>query len=389
MNAMLTIRSKQHTRVIFAALFVAFLFPLHTAFAVFMVNVTPAVIDGEGKTRELLRYTATITNNSQQLVSLYPWVRDVMPEGEVLHSPNTDAPASLANWLEFSRSALDIAPGDSVDLPILVQINLRAKPGNYHAVIHFSNGGNRADAEANTSETSSLLLNIRVLEDVNERLSLGTFTPDKNFFPTDNVSFSYHLENTGNRGVVPSGKIRIYDSKGQEVATVDANQDKDKIEPDTKQLIAAAWQSGTEFGRYKAMLDLEYGTRGTIQDTVFFWVLPWKHLLSVFLVLAFVCVFLALLAHSYIASGGKKFAYVTERLVRRPEYGVAREEQEDPPVRKHISHPNTTKSVQATLAVFEPEDRPRAAVEGHTGRVTLTHRPKPKVDPAHIVNLKK
>jgi hypothetical protein len=386
MNAMLTVKRKQDRRVVFVTLLLSFLFSTHTAFAAFAVNVTPAVIDGEGKTREILRYTATITNNSSQLVSLYPWVRDVTPEGEVASSPNTDAPTSLANWLEFSRAALTIAPGDSLDLPILVQINLRAKPGNYHAVIHLSNGGNRAEAEGNKNETSSLLLNVRVLEDINERLSLGTFTPDKNFFPTDNVSFSYHIENTGNRGVVPSGKIRIYDSKGEEVAAIDANENKGKIEPDTKQLVAAAWQSGTEFGRYKAMLDLEYGTRGTIQDTVFFWVLPWKHLLSLFLVLAFVCVFLALLAHSYIASGGKKLAYVTERFGRRAE--------KEPVSQEHVTHKHVAQRSTAHLdsdvsSAFVHEERPRAAVEGHSGKVTLVHRPKPKVDPAHIVNLKK
>ena len=47
------------------------------------------------------------------------------------------------------------------------------------------------------------------------------------------------------------------------------------------------------------MLDLEYGGHGTLQDTVFFWVIPWKKLLGMFLSLIMLCVVAAIVLHSY------------------------------------------------------------------------------------------
>lgn len=404
-------RKKSVLRLFMALLFV-FLFQAQSAFAALDVNVSPLVIDGEGKSREILRYSMTIKNNSKQLVSLYPWVRDVTSQGEVVAQENADSSSSLSSWLEFSRASLEMLPGDSVDLPLLVQINMHAKPGNYHAVIHLSNGSNRTEAELNKDETVTLTLNIKVLEDINERLQLNTFTPDKNFFSGDQVSFSYRLENIGNRGLAPSGKIRIYDRKGEEVADIDANKGNNKIEPDAKELIAAAWSSGSEFGRYKAMLDLQYGSHGTLQDTVFFWVLPWKNLLSLFLSLAVVCSVIALLVHSYISSGGKKLAYVTARFSSQE---VAPEEssrvRNDRDFRTRIMRifswkkAHTLQEHQETAServdIFrrnEPEAplmlaREDAGYVGasrdNRGSVRLAPRQKQKVNPAHILNLKK
>lgn len=386
---------RKQSIIICAALAVAWCFSASVAFAAFQVNVSPAVIDGEGKDREILHYTVTIKNESKQIVSLYPWVRDVTPSGEAVTTDGTDVTTALSSWLEFSRSALAIAPGDSVDLPLLVQINLRAKPGNYHALLHFSNGGNRAEAELNSEETASVMLNIKVLDDINERLQLGTFTPDKNVFPTDHISFSYHLENNGNRGLVPTGKIRIYDRKGEEVADIDANQDGSKLEPDAKKMIAAAWSSDNQFGRYKAMLDLRYGNHGTLQDTVFFWVLPWKHLLSLFVSLALVCVVLGLLFHSYVSSGGKKFAYVTQRLRAWRGGDTADHMGEDAP--EHVAP--VVRRVASVLPSHEILSRKPTTLSHHEGkrehphydggRVRLADHARSAVNPAHVVRLKK
>lgn len=388
------------------------------ASASFAVNISPAIIDGEGKSREILRYTMTIENNTKQTVSLYPWVQNITEAGESYISPNADPATSLAHWLQFSRQQLDIKPGDSVELPLLVQINLRAKPGYYHAVVHFSDGPNRIAAELDTEKTASLTLNIRVLEDANERLQLGTFTPDKNIFSTDQASFSYRLENIGNRGLVPEGKIRIYDRKGEEVAVIDANQSKDKLEPEAKQMLGAVWSSGDRFGRHKAMLDLQYGGHGTLQDTVYFWVLPWKKLLSLFLTLGFICTLLALLFHSYTASGGKKLAYVTERFAdthySRDEFEDAQEVEPSAFRTTVVGVFGEARNLWATLGKKKltpslPEHEPSLYIDRleevatpprqrtrymtpippSTGSVRLTGRPKPRVDPAHIINLKK
>ncbi len=280
------------------------------------IVVTPAVIDGKGKQREILRYTVTIENASERLITIYPWVTDFGVSGvrgtrDLGGTEGKETHESLTRWVEVTRSMIDILPGDKREVPVLVQINLNAKPGMYHAVVHFSEGPDRVSAEANKNATHEVMLNIEVLDDAKEHLQLGTFVPDKNIFSGESASFNYRIENTGNRGVVPRGTIRIFDKKGEEIASVPANEDGEKIEPSGNAQLASVWAAQGEFGKYKAILDLEYGDRGVIQDTVYFWVLPWGKLLSYFLSLSVLMVMLALLFHSYSTSG-RKMVYVTD-----------------------------------------------------------------------------
>jgi hypothetical protein len=264
---------------------------------------TPLVIDGKGHPRDIMKFSVTVKNTEAHLISIYPWVTNFSSASGTLEMPDlgrADLSTSLANWIEVTRGAIDLLPDESRDIPVMIQINLNAKPGVYHAAIDFSTGSNRAEAEANVNATISVPVNIEVLDDANEKLQLSTFVPDKNWFTGASASFRYKLQNIGNRGLIPHGRIRIYDRKGEEVATIDANQNGERLEPSNDAVLAAVWKSGNNFGKYKAMLDLEYGDvgRGGLQDTVFFWVVPWQKLLGMFLSITVAAVIVAVLVHS-------------------------------------------------------------------------------------------
>lgn len=370
--------------------------------------LTPAVIDGEAKAREILRYKVNITNTANHGMVVYPWARDIDTGGEVLSREGVDPASSLLSWMEFSRAQISISAGQSVELPVLVQVNLRAKPGMYHATLYLSPGPNRAEAELNTAETALMSVNIRVPDDANERLSLGAFSSDKNMFTGDSASFAYRLENTGNRGIIPTGKIRIFDRRGAEVDVVDVNAGSSKIEPEASELLGAVWRSGDHFGKYKAMLDVSYGKTGTIQDTVFFWVLPWKRLLSLFLTLALICVILSLLFHSYTASGGRKLAFVQEGFSHDEEdegdegrsrsFVMGIKERMRELMRRYVQAENRAvlhKHRALPITEIEPPEPVRthySAAQHQSGAtpVRLVHRKKhPTHDPAHVVHLKK
>lgn len=287
--------------VIFSAVF----FAPHAVFAATTFTATPAVIDGKGKVREILHYSMTVVNTTKHLVTVYPWVTDLDSTigasgvSDLAGTREKELGESLARWVEITRGSVDLLPGEQKDVPITIQINLNAKPGLYHAVVHLSGGGDRASAEANKSETMDTQVNIEVLDDINERLQLNTFMPAKSVFAQDSATFNFNIENIGNRGETPHGKIRIYDKGGKEIASIDANQEAKKLEPSAKSMLSAVWSSGDSFGRYKAMLDIEYGARGTLQDTVFFWVIPWKKLLAMFFSITVLCVAIAIVLHSY------------------------------------------------------------------------------------------
>lgn len=390
-------------------------------------SASPLVLDGKGKPREILRYTVTLTNTKSHIVTVYPWVVNLDPvNGEEMQEPlgKADLATSLANWIEVSRAAVDLGPGESREVPVLVQINMSARPGVYHALVHFSEGPNRIEAESDRERTRSISVNMEVLDDANERLSLNTFMPDKNIFGGNNASFSYRLENTGNRGIVPEGKIRIFDRKGEEVAAIDANADGRKLEPSAKEMLAGVWAADGHFGKYKAVLDLQYG-KGTIQDTVFFWVLPWKHLVGALGVLLVAVAVLALLLHSRAQSRpGYAYAYVREddegdddvEVVDGPEDEEEIEDDDGPGIVERMQErgaramlvfsrarswitDRSRRKIENTLDVpAEPTQTPRARMQASTlvrpsrhvhaeGAVRLT-RPGRPVSEAHVVNLR-
>lgn len=266
-------------------------------------NVTPAIIDLKARARDILKESITLTNNTDRKLNVYAFVNNVaVQEGkqEFLDPSRTNQASSLANWILFPRGVIEISPGEKKSVDFKIEVNLRASPGIYHAVISFVDAPTRDDAEAKAVGAPSVAVNLEIAEDVKEWLQLKRFVPDKTFFSGFPVSFSYELENTGNKSATPSGEIRIYNRRGKEVASLKINEKLAEIGPEKNLNLANLWrgsdapESGrffanasqglTSMGKYKAFLDLQYGSkqRASLQDTVFFWVIPWQYILAIF-----------------------------------------------------------------------------------------------------------
>ncbi len=395
------------------------LLPVPLAHAASSLEALPVIIDGKGKPREILRYTVTVKNTGNIVKMVYPWVATIDPAKGELSSSEVDEKGRsdiLGSWIELSRAGVAIPIGETREFPVLVQVDVNAKPGVYHALLNFSPGPARAAAESNIDETAAVTLNIEVADDANERLQINAFTPDKNFFTGDTAAFTYRIENIGNRGVVPKGKIHIYDRKGEEVASVDVNEKDTKLEPSTTSELASVWAAGGEFGRYKALLEVDYG-RGTLTDTVFFWVMPWGRMLGMFFTLMMVTVIAALLLHA--RGSARRGAFVTSEpafafsgLWRMGAAGVEladrvrdifpEGEEEEEVLSTQYLVPNEKipmreekqtvvlgrrKEVATSSATRLAGPQRMSVPESH--QVTLTHPKRPAVDPQNVVNLKK
>lgn len=254
-------------------------------------TVSPVVIDRKAKARDILKESVMLTNTAGRKLNIYTFVNNVsIQEGkqEFLDPSRANHSSSFANWIKISRGVIELLPGEKRTVDFQIDVNLRAQPGMYHALISFAEGSRRVEAEKKLRDSPLSTINLEVIEDIKERLQLKKFVSDKTFFSGSPISFSYELENIGNRSLAPSGEIRIYNRRGEEVAVIDANADGKELQPDATLQLAGVWQGGKGFGRYKALLNLEYGAkqRGTFQDTVFFWVIPWQKILIIFVVLA-------------------------------------------------------------------------------------------------------
>jgi len=267
------------------------------------MSVSPSVIDKEGKPRDIVKGEIILKNLTGRKISVFPDVKDFAKDA---------GPSSMTGWVELSRGVIEIDAGEARAVPYLLHINYDAKPGHYHAVLWFGTGSFRGEAEGHPERSAEILMNVKVLDDAIERLQLATFIPDRQIFPTEEAQFSFGLQNTGNRLVAPGGNLRIFDRRGREIAVVPVNTDRKIISPEGKELLAAAWNAEGMFGRYKAVLDLEYGGQlKQITDTTFFWVLPWGKTLSLFTGMSVAIVVITILLHARSESrrvGGAAYA---------------------------------------------------------------------------------
>lgn len=246
-------------------------------------SVTPIVTNDRAKARDIIKKELTLHNHTEAKQNIYIEVENIDPtEGvqEFVSPGSAPLATSLANWIEVTRGVVELAPGESKTVPYLIHVNLAAEPGSYFARMRFGSGPSRASAMEGTG-TPELLLNVEVQDDAREHLNLGRFLTENSVVTGSTAAFTYALENTGNREIIPRGSIRIFNRRGEEVGDIAINGENEQIGVGVSSQLAGVWDASGRFGRYKAFLDLEYGENqlATVQDTVYFWVLPWKEIL--------------------------------------------------------------------------------------------------------------
>lgn len=281
--------------VFFALLFVFFFLPSIYVFAGDgFVTISPLVIDEKAKPRDIIKGTLLLTNTTDSPLTLFSFVKDIVNEGtniEFMGAKNKRG--SLANWIAFP-STIDLQKKEKRSVDFLITVNPSATPGRYHALIALPHGSVRQDLEGKVENGApEVLINLEVGDSNIDLLQLQKFISTKSIFLRNAPSFEYSIENAGTRALIPMGEITIYNMRGEEVTTFNANKEAVSIEPGTTFRFTGMWREAKEFGRYKARLNIEYqdNQHGSLQDSVFFWVVP-KKIVLIFVGVLFAIVFL-------------------------------------------------------------------------------------------------
>lgn len=255
------------------------------------LEVVPTIIDEKARARDILKYDIVLKNGTERYQSVYATVNDIsVTEGkqDFIEPSMLNKETSLARWITISRGAKNVPPGGEISIPLEIHVDLTATPGKRYAVISFPTGSNRpqAEAKAGNGETPKLNINISVEEEIIERAQIKNFSTSKNFYIKFPVDFSVEIENFGNRKITPQGNIIIFNRRGEEVTSLDLNGSSEQIEPGIKNIVAKDWSDGRGFGKFKARLEIEYGSKDKrdLQDTIYFWVLPLPMLITFFII---------------------------------------------------------------------------------------------------------
>jgi len=267
------------------------------------LEISPQIIDAKAKASEKIERLIKIKNNTEYKVSIYPIVNDLsMSEGkqEFLDPSSLDKTTSLARWIRIKRAAIQIMPGEDVEVPFSVEINRSAAPGKRYAVIFFPSGSNRplAEAKIDKENVPQIMINVEIEDETVEKAQLINFSSLAKTYFTWPIKFSVELKNIGNVSLKPEGQALIYNRRGQYLDSLKFNETGENIESGEQKKIYLNWDAKKGIGKFKAKLELEYGEKNKrdLSDTIYFWILPIPFVLffvgGLFLITAFLAVYL-------------------------------------------------------------------------------------------------
>jgi hypothetical protein len=235
------------------------------------------------------------------------------------------------DWVTFSKASFLAEPGVWNTVTMTIATPTTAAFGYYYAVV-FSEDNSSQPTTAPNANTLSGATATLVLLDVQapgakRQLDLVSFSTDKKLYEYLPTTFNIRVNNSGNVHAVPIGNIYISRDHKNTIAVLNVNEAAGNILPDSSRTFQTNWEDGfpvytvkrdngqivsdkngnpeqqlnwdfskisnLRFGRYYAHLLLIYddGTKDIpLEAEVSFWVVPWKMLPLVLLVVIMIFV---------------------------------------------------------------------------------------------------
>jgi len=205
---------------------------------------------------------------------------------------------SLKPWITSLPSLL-LIPHEIKTMTVTINVPKDASPGGHYGVVRFTSTPPSLDGSASgvsLAASIGVLLLVTVSGNIKQGLEVQQFSAAKNnktgsFFESGPVQFIEKFKNTGNVHLQPTGQISVTDMFGKKLAGVNVNLPPANVLPDSTRQFTQALDKeiiGDKklFGRYTAKLVVTYGTdKKTATSTLSFWVIPYKLILLVIILL--------------------------------------------------------------------------------------------------------
>jgi len=183
---------------------------------------------------------------------------------------------SLKSWV----SAPQIIPVDAHGTQIVrlsIKVPLTALPGGHFAMITYQ--PNPDQRKGDQKQTSNLigqrvgtLIYLTVNGPVTQKANITKFTTDK-FNEQGPIKFSGSVQNLSDIHINAKGTISIYNPVNNLVAELPVETG--NIFPEANRDFSSLWNKKWGYGRYRADLNLVYGTAGGLLNaSIFFWLFP-------------------------------------------------------------------------------------------------------------------
>lgn len=282
------------------------------------VQLSPSIIELNAKRGGEYTLTVEVTNVTAGDLEYKVSVNDFTSKDEtgspkVLRVSGLPPQISVRTWVSPSVSLFRLLSRDAINVQFKVSVPEDAEPGGHYGVLDFSGADTKIkQTGVGLTASAGTLLLVKVAGDIKEQASVASFYTENNgkesnFFENSPVSFVTRVQNTGNIHLKPFGLIELKNMFGATVATLPVNKIQSNVLPSSIRRFDSVHNDYT-FGYYTATVTLGYGTQGqAIMASTSFWVIPYKLIATVLLVLALVVFILRRIQIAYNKRVIKKY----------------------------------------------------------------------------------
>lgn len=254
------------------------------------IVVSPPRFEVSGEPGEVVTKAIKITNsNPDKELILRAFVVDFIVQddlGTPLKIESSKAGRYIASpWFTLERSELVIPPATTDQINVIVNIPQDALPGGHYAGVFFEPIASRGlkTTLSYTSTQVGSLFGITVPGDIKYGALIKDFSTPSKVAEFGPINFAATIENQSDTHIRPEASVEIHDMLGRKLAGVALSQA--NIFPYTSRTLTGIWDQVWGLGRYSATLTATYGPGLTESRTLYFWIMPYRLILTVVVVL--------------------------------------------------------------------------------------------------------
>ncbi len=255
----------------------------------------------QAKPGEKLQTTIRVRNNSDNTINLRSFAQDfIIKEDGTTPIPVRETTTnrwSLASWMTVAPNKHTLAPKQTAEMAVVIEVPEDALPGGHYAMIvhepiteaqlqeSFEEGSGSA-----VSQQVGTLFYVKVEGPINEEAYIREFN-FKNFQEFGPVPYSFRISNQSDIHIRPSMSIDIFNMIGQKVESLKVESR--NIFPLNDRDFAGKWDKVWGLGMYTAKLSATYGDMGQVEVAeANFWIVPIRIILAIlftfFLIIAII-----------------------------------------------------------------------------------------------------
>ncbi|NCT01905.1 DUF916 domain-containing protein [Candidatus Parcubacteria bacterium] len=256
------------------------------------LTVSPTLYDMTANPGQEIQTMVRIINPNPYEITVYADVVNFAPQGEAGQGKfvpimNEESKGqTIAEWIKVQSDQVTILAEKTMELPFTINVPENAAPGGHFAALLIGTKPPREEADVSQVTTAQIVTSLfflRVTGEVIEQGDIRSFTTTETFLEKPEATFELRFENKGNVHILPQGEIKILNMWGQERGMIPINQSTmfGNVLPGSIRQYSFTWTgkwSLADIGRYQAIATLAYGQEGRQFATseTNFWVIPWK-----------------------------------------------------------------------------------------------------------------